>query len=354
MRSGPVPIDKKYPKSQATVLLASPDWVLIQDLLRILNALGFRVETVMDADSALAAIPSLDDAAIVLLDVRLIAVSNGRLLAGLHEPGLHEPGLHQSGLRRRFVVALIADEVSDEWIARLREGIVDDIVPRQADAASWSTHLSTMRRGHQLYCELEELREASVVEVQRDRLTGIFNRETMVTLLFRETDRVQRLRGALCLVLFDIDDFGHWNQELGQLACDAILREVSTRTGAILRSYDLLGRTGSNEFLLALPGCSTINAVMMAERMRMEVFGEPFILPSATAELPLQVRLTACFGITASHGRSPVVVLREAEQTLARSKQSGPDSILCASDSPLSAESSIGLTQLFPEAGIFA
>jgi len=100
----------------------------------------------------------------------------------------------------------------------------------------------------------------------------------------------------------------------------------------------MLGRVGNDELLLALPGCSTINAMMLAERLRMDVFGEVFLVRNPEGS-PVQVRLTASFAITGSRGRSPVVVLREAEQTIAQCKASGPDSMRCASESPLSAES---------------
>ena len=58
----------------------------------------------------------------------------------------------------------------------------------------------------------------------------------------------------------------------------------------------------------------------------MEVFGMPFAAGSTA------VRLTACFGITPSHGRSPVVVLREAEEALRLAREAGPDTIRCAAD----------------------
>ncbi|WP_263354354.1 GGDEF domain-containing response regulator [Acidicapsa acidisoli] len=325
-------------RSGWAVLLASPDPVLASDLRRILQSLGLHVETVTDGKSAIGAMRTTDGSAVILLDVRLPGVANGELLAAMLE----------SGVRKRCAVALIADQVSDEWIARLREGAIDDIVPRGADAVSWSTHLSTMRRGHELYCELEQLRQVASIDVRHDRVTGALHRETMLTLLFRETDRVQRLQGSLSVVLFDIDDFGHWNKELGRDACDGLLREVADRTGRILRSYDLLGRTGKDEFLMALPGCSTINATMMAERLRMEVFGDPFLVKDEPGEA-ISVTLTACCAVASSRGRSPVVVLREAEQTLALAKRSGPGTIRCAHDSSLPGETGAEFPMLYPE-----
>jgi two-component system cell cycle response regulator len=176
----------------------------------------------------------------------------------------------------------------------------------------------------------------------------------MLTILFRETDRVQRMHNALCLILFDIDDFVYWNRELGWDACDGLLQEIVRRAGRMLRSYDLLGRMGKDKFLLALPGCSMGSAMMLAERLRSEVFGESFMAQSIASALltdpsrdeerindRIPVRLTACFGVASSGGRSPVVVMREVEQALAFAKQSGPDWVRSASESPMPAESSV-------------
>ena len=74
-----------------------------------------------------------------------------------------------------------------------------------------------------------------------------------------------------------------------------------------MRSYDVLGRPGMDEFLVVLPGCSATNAMMLAERLRMDVFSLPFHVAGES------IRLSACFGLASSIGRSPVVVLREGE-----------------------------------------
>jgi len=183
-------------------------------------------------------------------------------------------------------------------------------------------------RGHRQLRELELLREAAQLDAQTDRLTGVYNRETMLSMMCRETDRVQRMNSSLCMILFDIDDFGHWNSRLGTDICDELLCQVVARTARLLRSYDLLGRAGKDEFLIALPGCSSVNAVMLAERLRMDVFSSPFRVNGDA------VRLSACFGIATSTGRSPVVVLREAEQALLVAKATGPESIQCSGDFP--------------------
>jgi diguanylate cyclase (GGDEF)-like protein len=255
---------------------------------------------------------------LALLDVNLPGMEIGQLLAAVRS----------ESVGRRFPIVLISDSVTQEWLDRLSEDVIDDLIPHAAASPFWRLRLDMVLRNHRRMRELEQLREAAALNAQMDHLTGIYNRETMLSILFRETDRVQRMKSSLCMVLFDIDDFGHWNSRLGADACDGLLCQVVERTQRLLRSYDVLGRVGKDEFLLAMPGCSSVNAQMLAERLRMDVFSTPFHVAAES------IRLSACFGIASSNGRSPVVVLREAEQALLTAKEAGPETIQCFDDAP--------------------
>lgn len=269
-----------------------------------------RVDVVFSAQEALAAMTVPQPPDLALLDVALPGMEIGQLLAAVRA----ETGC-------RFPIVLISDTATQEWNDRLGEGIIDDVILRGAEFPYWQLRVERTLRAHRLMFELEHLRDASARNVQLDRLTGVYSREALLAFLFRETDRVQRMNGSLSVVLFDVDDFGHWNSRLGVDACDELLCQIATRTSRLLRSYDLLGRPGKDEFLIALPGCATAHAEMLAERLRLEVFSAPFQVNGDA------VRLSACFGIASSQGRSPIVVLREAEQALAKAQHTGPESI---------------------------
>jgi len=300
-----------------TFLLASPEPALLAAIEPVLLASGARVEIALTADAALAAIAAPHPPTLALLDANLSGMDPSmeisRLLAAIRSS--------ENG--KNLPIVLISDTITPEWADRLAEGVIDDLLPPSAGPDWWRLRIDLLQRARRNSRELEALREAAVLNGQMDRLTGVYNRETILSMLFRETDRVQRLKSSLCMVLFDIDDFGHWNMRLGSDACDELLCMVVARTQRLLRSYDLLGRPGMDEFLVVLPGCGAVSATMLAERLRLDVFCSPFRVAGET------VRLSACFGIASSLGRSPVVVLREAEQALQWARAAGPETIQC-------------------------
>ncbi len=296
-----------------TFLLASPEPALLAAIEPILSAAGERVEVVLSAQAALASMTAPLPPGLALLDESLHGMPIGQLIAAARA----------QSAGALFPIVLIADTVTEAWIDRLAEGAIDDLILRSTESSYWQLRIDLVLRNHRLARELETLRDSSIRNAQLDRLTGVYNREALLATLFRETDRAQRMNSSIAMVLFDIDDFGHWNSRLGADACDELLCQVASRTAALLRSYDVLGRPGKDEFLIALPSCSPANAIAMAERLRVEVFSSPFRVAGEA------IRLSACFGIAASRGRSPVVVLREAEKALEWAKAAGPESIQC-------------------------
>jgi two-component system, cell cycle response regulator len=297
--------------SPATFLLASPDPVLVATLEPVLVVRGDRVDVVFSAESVIASLAAPQFPGVLLMDVNLSGAPTNQLLTAVRSQA------------PRTSIVLIADTVTREWVDRLAEGAIDDLLLRSVGPFYWQLRLELVLRNQSLASELESLRDIALRNAQFDRLTGIYNRETLLTMLFRETDRAQRMKMPLSLVLFDIDDFGHWNSRLGVEACDDLLRQVVARTSALLRSYDLFGRPGMDEFLVGLPACGTGNAMALTERLLNDVFASPFHVGGEA------IRLSACFGIAASRGRSPVVVLREAEKALGWAKAAGPETIQC-------------------------
>lgn len=310
------------PAATRRFMLVSRNEDLAKDLKSALTGIDVEVDCAQSPETALLRLvdPSLPDA--LLIDEACYGPKAAQLIAALHEES-----------KGKSPVILISAMQSSDDLELFRDGIVDEVIPANSTPLNWRFRIEIALRDMRLATDLAQSRESAILNSQHDPLTGVFNRETMLSLLFRETDRVQRMKSSLCLLLLDIDDFGHWNALFGSEPCDGLLSQVATRIQKLLRSYDILGRPGKDEFLIALPGCSGLSAITLAERLRQEVFSNPFPVCGQN------IRLSACFGITMSRGRSPVVVLREAEMALDQAKQSAPETIQFYNDDVLSAES---------------
>jgi GGDEF domain-containing protein len=151
----------------------------------------------------------------------------------------------------------------------------------------------------------------------------LLSQDDLVSALFCETDRAQRLRMPLALIHIGFSDWVSRQSTLEDARYEEVVRLIDVRFKRFLRCYDSVGRMADGEFILVLPGCGLFNARTLAERLRDGVFGAPF---EAGGQ---QVQLDPCFGVVSSGGRSPFVVLREARKALQRAQGTAPASIHC-------------------------
>lgn len=304
-------------KATPTCLLASPEPALLALLEPILLASGRQVELAVTAQTALDLIEAGTPLAMALIDSNLKDMDIVDLLVRA-----------RASCPNGFPIVLITDTVTQNWIDRVTEGLLDDLILRAENPAYWQVRLRMVLQTHRQGRNLKALREKFAKNARLDRLTGVFNREALLIALSRERRHVHRTNSALSLLLLDIDDFGHWNLRLGTEACDELLRQVAVRASQLLRRYDLIGRPGKDEFLLILPNCGVSSAVLLADRLRVEVFCEPFRVRGES------IRLSACFGIASSNDLEAGQLLLHAEQALVCAKNAGPESIQCFGENP--------------------
>jgi diguanylate cyclase (GGDEF)-like protein len=125
----------------------------------------------------------------------------------------------------------------------------------------------------------------------RDELTGLPNRRRMMTLLQEHATRHARggLRFFVCII--DLDHFKSINDTYGHAAGDAVLRAFATQAQAVLRSTDMIGRWGGEEFLLLLPESPPGDPTLGVARLRDSLAS----VPASPALYDLRVRFSAGF-----------------------------------------------------------
>jgi two-component system cell cycle response regulator len=125
-----------------------------------------------------------------------------------------------------------------------------------------------------------------------DGLTRQLNHRAIYERLTDEMERARRYKTPLSVILCDLDHFKEVNDAHGHLAGDLVLREGAAMLRRCLRSTDLLGRYGGEEFLAVLPQIDLESAHLAAERLRRGLEELVVTLPSGAA-----VRITGSFGV---------------------------------------------------------
>jgi diguanylate cyclase (GGDEF)-like protein len=108
-------------------------------------------------------------------------------------------------------------------------------------------------------------------QASHDWLTGLANRRAFETGLKRELRRRHTHETPLALMLVDLDQFKIVNDTCGHPAGDRLLREVAKLLLHDREPSDLVARLGGDEFGLILPGCTSVEAAEIAERLRLLV-----------------------------------------------------------------------------------
>lgn len=125
---------------------------------------------------------------------------------------------------------------------------------------------------------LHEQRNSLKLLSRTDGLTGLYNRRYWQLRAAEEFERSLRNERPAVLILLDIDHFKRINDLHGHSMGDEILRGISHILQTHLRSIDILGRYGGEEFAVVLPDMNFTNAYDMGERLRLAVehatFGE--------------------------------------------------------------------------------
>lgn len=167
--------------------------------------------------------------------------------------------------------------------------------------------------------ERVEAISALATKAYTDQLTGLPNRMRLLDRMAQALQQATR-EGSVGVLLCDIDHFKAINDTFGQTAADEVLREIADRLVEAAGLGATVARVRSDEFVVLLGDLGdTGDAVRMANRLRAAI-SAPFEKEGA------RILVTASVGIAFSRpGEEPESLMREADQALMHSKESGRD-----------------------------
>lgn len=179
----------------------------------------------------------------------------------------------------------------------------------------------------------------------QDSLTGVPNRRSSVTLATHALDEARARQQPLTIGLIDLDHFKVINDRCGHAAGDHVLKEFARSGRELLRSSDIFGRWGGEEFLVVLPNTTLDAALVIVERLRIAALA--IQLPASGAGL--RVSISAGLASFEDGMKTLDNIVAEADAALYEAKERGRDVVSIADGSVRMA--STGVRQALHRAG---
>ena len=272
-------------------LLIVPDPATRERLSKALNEAGIKVFEYSDLDGFMEHVLDLQPH-MLLMDVEDGASRIGHLIRTLRATRLG---------RSMFILALLPSG-DEEYIAAIGGGF-DDFLVKTAGMKVLQVRLSAARRVVLLQQELEREREelrhfAAELAISNrslqeaaltDALTGLPNRRYALERMQQEWAASYRSARSLACMVIDLDDFKQINDIYGHDVGDMALRLASEALRRVLRSQDVICRTGGDEFLVICPETSEEEVLACGERLRKEIDGMTIENNDETLNLSISV-----------------------------------------------------------------
>lgn len=152
--------------------------------------------------------------------------------------------------------------------------------------------------------------EKSLIDLAHlDQLTGISDRQTMLTLLAKELDGAARYHYPTALLIIDIDQFKSYNEQVGYQKGDELLKLIAlTLKASLRRKTDIVARFSNDEFIIMLTHNDIEKAMRVAEYLRENL--EKISLSKRTNDI--QRKTTVSIGIAATTGEEKKPVTEKA------------------------------------------
>lgn len=166
---------------------------------------------------------------------------------------------------------------------------------------------------------LEELQELAL----HDPLTGIANRRFVEISLAARLEEFKRYGFDFSVMFIDADNFKTINDTHGHIVGDRILKMISATVANSLRSFDVIGRWGGEEFVVLLVNTKSEDMFKLADRLRRLVENSALKLDSGET-----LKVTVSIGATAAQrGDTVDSLIERADKLMFESKRRGRNQV---------------------------
>lgn len=191
----------------------------------------------------------------------------------------------------------------------------DDMISARQDMQAAEARI------HDLEKQLEQMSEL----VREDQLTGSLNRRGLDDVFERELARSERRQTPLCIALLDLDDFKRLNDTYGHSTGDEVLVHLVRVIKDTLRTMDVIGRFGGEEFVIVLPDTPLEDAKQTVTRLQRELTKRIFMYNNEK----LLITFSAGVALRAPQETQESLIKR-ADEALYKAKRAGKNRVAVA------------------------
>jgi diguanylate cyclase (GGDEF)-like protein len=223
---------------------------------------------------------------------------------------------------------LVLEEGIDEVLAHKRDRFELEHPEEGEFGRHWNLIIATPVAGGAVLVLIDVTTHHDVHDIldaraHRDALTGLPNRLAITQRLAAVVERAHRQTTRASIVFLDLDGFKSVNDRLGHDVGDEVLAAVGRRLVGTIRSEDLLGRWGGDEFVVIMDGGDVQAVQSLASRLHAALAEPVAISRHRTVDLGISVGASSVFP-----GDTPDDVLARADRAMFEAKRSGTDLVL--------------------------
>ncbi len=265
-----------------------------------------------------------------MMGARYVVDAQGSFMRLLSQRGVYvtpdalaDPALER---QRQFLLdvglhscAFVAIRSESELLGLL---VVGDASPQRPFSPDEIGVLATLANQLALGVRNAQLYERARRRANEDSLTGLFNHRYLHGRLEQELERSRRSNQPLALCLFDLDKLKTFNDTYGHQAGDEVLRFIATVLQQSLRSTDVAGRYGGDEFLVILPQSDEQGARLLLERLRRRIEDQ-----AGAGLLPMPIEFSAGIAVYPRDGATKNELIAHADAAMYAHKRRPTDTL---------------------------
>ena len=236
-----------------------------------------------------------------LIDVYIFGDDDNSILESIFAPGTHEIYMRAIVLFLFVVVTIFSRSLI------LQQEMINHELEKHKNNLQGLVEMRT-----------EQLEKLATI----DDLTQIFNRRKFFELARYEIIRNDRHQHPLTVIMLDIDHFKQVNDTFGHATGDEVIQVLARTVSNVIRTTDIFGRIGGEEFSLILPETARQPAEELAERIRQCV---------EDTEFPHREKITISLGVAELNSDDNLsTVFNRADEALYKAKDSGRNKVVAA------------------------